>query len=58
MMYEKRLLKELSNGFAFFTVHDYAYIWKRNRFDVAQAAQSLKISGKIKISKEGFLSLR
>lgn len=58
MDYQKRLLKELASGYKNLTAYDFASIWKRSKVDVWYAALQLKVAGKIKISKEGYLSAR
>lgn len=64
MNYEKRLLKAITwefltnNKGAFFTAVDYASMWKRSKVDIEIAAQALLKRGKIKIGKDGVLSLR
>lgn len=58
MDYQKRLLKFLQDYSGIFTAHDFAVIWKRSQFDVTNAAIQLKLAGRIKIAKDGVLSLR
>lgn len=58
MNYEKRILNFLKvhgNGWA---ATDMASIWKRNKVDVLVSAAELKMNGKVKIGKDGVLSLR
>lgn len=58
MNYEKRLMRVLSDGVYWFTITDYAAMWKRSKLDVEQAAINLKMKRKIKIGKDGVLSMR
>lgn len=58
MNYEKRLLKELAQGYKHLSASDFASIWKRSKVDVAIAAAELRRKCKIKIGKNGVLSMR
>lgn len=58
MTYDDRLFKFLKDYNGVFSISEIASIWKRNRTDVWVSAQFLAASGKIKISKDGVLSLK
>lgn len=56
--YQKRLLKELKDRKLRLTAYDYAALWKRNAYDVKQAATLLKIAGLVTINDKGVILLK
>jgi hypothetical protein len=56
--YQKRLIKEITERGLRLTAADYAALWKRNQYDVNQAAIHLKVAGMITIDTKGVLRMK